>query len=297
MRGFNANIYFFLSDAARSMRENPAATALTSLTLGVSMAIFAIFILIFVNLNRAVANWGDRVHMVVYIKDSALAEGAERLKADAMRVPGVKDAVFVSKDAAMSELKKRLKGREGALEGMDSNPLPASFEIRVMDSYLQTTAFASVVERLKKTPWAEDVQYSGEWVKRFSAFLRFIEASAVILGAFLAVATIFVITNTIRLTIYARRDEIEVMRLIGASSSFIMAPFFIEGLAHGVVAGAVSLGMVAAGRFLVATNVPPALGFVVDASLPLPYLALILIAAGTAAGALASAVSLARFLR
>ncbi|MBI5454759.1 MAG: ABC transporter permease [Deltaproteobacteria bacterium] len=289
-----ANLFYIFSDAIRSIRENLATTVLTAVTLGFSLSIFAVFVFVFFNLRSVINSWGDRTQIVAYVKDSS---DAAAMRDAIMRVPGVSSAEFVSKEKALSELKAELKGHEAILEGVDENPLPATFEIRVAGSYRDPAELTAVAERLKAIPWVEDVQYSREWVEKLSAFFRFVELAAAFIGVFLAGATIFIISNTIRLTVYARREEIEIMTLVGASDSFIRVPFFIEGVLQGLIGGIFALLILAGGRLLLLSKIPPYFSFVVSSPVPVPLLALILITTGVVMGVAGCLISMGRFLK
>lgn len=293
--GGSSNLLYIVTDALRSLRENSVTTALTAVTLGVSLSIFSIFIFVFVNLNAAISSWGDRTQIVAYIKDGS--EAPEKIREAVLSIPGVTAVEFVSKEMALKELKDELKGHEMVLEGVDSNPLPASVEIKVGGLYKNPGAVSTVVARLKQMGWAEDVQFNREWIEKISGLLGFIELAAVFMGFFLAAATIFIISNTIRLAVYARKDEIEIMRLVGASDRFIKVPFFIEGAVQGFAGGVIALLITGASRYLVAANVPPYFNFIVQTPLPVPAIAVALIAAGVLMGVAGSLISMARFLK
>ena len=299
IRGAAANVRYFFSEAFRSIRENLATTVFTAVTLGLTLAIFTLFLFVFINLNKSAAAMGDKVHILVYIRDAALSSpSAEKtFRGDALGVRGVKDAAFVSKEKALGILRQAMKGHEAALEGIDAGVLPASIEIRVADAYLDPAMFVTVVDGLKRLSWAEDVQWGREWLRKFSALLRFIGLGALFIGVFLAASTIFIITNTIRLAVYARQNDIEVLRLIGASKAFIILPFFIEGVLFGAVGGALSFGILELARRVLAANVPSFLGFILDMPLPLSAVAAILILTGVFMGALGSFISTERFLK
>ena len=294
--GVSRDLPYFLTDAFGSIRENLATTVLTSITLGFSLAIFSLFLVVFMNLNMVVSSWGERTHIVVYVNDSAGA-GPEELRRQVLGVGGVKDVRYVSKEEAFEELKREMKGHEGVLEGINKGVLPASVEIQVLEEYMDPEKLQGMVESLGKLPWAEDIQYSQEWMKKFSGVLRFIEAAALFLGIFLAAATVFIITNTIRLTVYARRDEIEIMRLVGASDLFIKMPFYMEGVIQGVVGGFIALGILAVGRAMLASRIPAYLAFVVEVPVPAHILLLMLVLAGIGMGISGSLISMGRFLK
>lgn len=292
-----ANIRYILADSLRSVRANMVSAVFTALTLGFSLAILALFAIVFVNLNTLVAGLGDKTVIVAYVKDSALAAGPERLKAEALSLPGVSAVEFISKEAALSELKSGFSGHEGIFEGVDANPLPASMEIRLKDSFKDPAKVTGAVEKLKAMGWVEEVQYSAEWVERFSAFLRFVELGASVIGVFLGAAVLFIISNTIRLTVYARKDEIEIMRLVGASDIFIKAPFFIEGAIQGFAGGLIALLILGGASLMLSSGMPAYLAFVVVSPLSAVALFLILVSAGVFMGVVGSLISMGRFLK
>ncbi|MBI5809611.1 MAG: hypothetical protein HZB21_00225 [Deltaproteobacteria bacterium] len=297
MRGAAASLIYFIVDAFRSIRENLATTLLTTLTLGFSLTILTVFFIVSLNINTAVYNLGNRVHMVVYIRDTAAGTGVPALKEEAGKVPGVKSVDYVSKERALQEMKEELKGHEGILEGIDASSLPDSFEIMLTEASRTEEQVEAVAGVFKRIDWVEDVQYSRQWARRFSSVISFIELGVMTVGIFLAAAALFIITNTVRLTIYARKDEIEVLRLIGASRIFIKAPFFIEGAAAGAAGGLVAPGIFFAGRLLLMSNMPTKLSFIVDVPVPVTVLAAVTAAAGVFLGAAGSLISMTRFLK
>ncbi|HXI09446.1 MAG TPA: permease-like cell division protein FtsX [Thermodesulfobacteriota bacterium] len=293
--GGSSNLLYIFTDAVRSLKENSVTTALTAVTLGVSLAIFSIFIFVFVNLNAAISSWGDRTQIVAYIKDGT--ETPEAIKETVRAIPGVSSVEFVSKERALAELKEELKGHQAVLEGVDSSPLPASVEIKVGGLYRNPAAVSTVVGRLKQMSWVEDVQFNREWIEKISALLGFVELAALFMGVFLAGATVFIISNTIRLAVYARKDEIEIMRLVGASDRFIKVPFFIEGVVQGFMGGVIALLITGAARYIVVANIPPYFNFIVQTPFPLPVIVVMLISAGVLMGVAGSLISMARFLK
>lgn len=288
-----------LGSALTSVRENLATTLFTSLTVGFSLAILAQFFFVFINLDAAVSTWGDRTHIVVYIKDAAqIAPGAiERLKGASLAVPGVKATTYISKEDALAELKKEMKGHEKLLEGVDAGALPASLELKLDSEFMDGAKAAAVVERFKRMDWADDVQYSQEWVERFAAFLRFFEITAFGAGLFLVGVTVFIVSNTIRLAVYERSDEIEIMSLVGATDAYIKLPFFIEGVLQGLLGGFLAVIIIYAGRWLLLSQMPAYLQFVVKVPVSWTMVAVSVFVFGIILGVSGSILSTSRFLK
>lgn len=292
----SSNAIYILKDAVSAIRENLGTTILTSFTLGFSIAIFTLFLFVFININAAVNTWGDRTHIVAYVKDDT-SYMPEEIRETLRKIPGVKGAEFISKEAALKELKDELKGYESILEGVDSNPLPASFEIKIDETHREAAALMSIVDEIKKAGWSSDVQYSQEWVEKFSSFLKFIELAAMGMGVFLAAATLFIISNTIRLTVYARKEEIEIMKLVGASDAFIKVPFFIEGVLQGLFGGLLAFGALALGRYLLISKIPPYFSFILDSPYPAPTVVVIILVSGIVMGVAGSLITMGKFLK
>lgn len=292
----SADLVYILGDALRSLRENVGTTILTSFTLAFSLAIFSLFVFVIMNLNGVVEGWGERTQIIVYVKDGSVGQ-ADSIKQALGRLPGVKSAEYVSKEKALAELKDELKGHEGILAGVDANPLPASFEVKVDDEFNQPEKIAELAGRIKALEWAEDVQYSREWVEKLSAFIKFIQLAAIAIGVFLGAATLFIISNTIRLAVYARKDEIEIMKLVGASDMYVKVPFVLEGLIQGLFGGLLAMCILAVGRYAVLSEIPAYLRFAVEMPLGTGLFLAFLAGAGMLMGVAGSLISMNRFLK
>jgi cell division transport system permease protein len=292
-----ANLRFFISDALGAIRENLATTVLTAITLAFSLAICTFFFIVFVNMGSLFSAWGDNAYIVAYIKDPPPKAGTKELSTQILRIKGVSKVRYISKSQAMAELRKGLRGHAGILEGMDKAILPASFEVSMGADARDPAKMLAVVKRIKALPWVDEVQYSQEWARKFYGVFRFFELTAIVIGAVLAAAAVVVITNTIRLTVYARREEIEVLRLVGASDNFISMPFLIEGIIEGAAGGVLASILVFAVIFVLRYNIPEYLAFILDLPVPVYVVFLITAVIGTLTGAVGSIISTGRFLR
>jgi cell division transport system permease protein len=293
----SANLFYVTTDALRSLKENFTTTVFTSVTLGFALALFSLFLIVFINLNGIITQWGERAHVVAYLAPGVDSKDAKGIEARLKGMEGVLDTTYVSSKDALDDLRSELRGHESILEGVNPGLLPASFEISIAEDHLAPDALSRLVAAVEGLAGVEEVSYSREWVEKFSAFLSFIELAALVIGIFLATAILFIISNTIRLTVYARRDEIEIMRLVGASERFIKFPFFIEGVVQGLIGGVLAMGILAAARALFASRIPPYFDFVLQFPVPVPALLAALVIAGIFMGVVGSFVSMARFLK
>lgn len=297
--GAQGRLRYFLGRAMTNMRQNVFVNIVTIGTITLALLIVSLFLLLFVNLESAADNWSERVQVTVYFDKELTAQQQTDIKKRIQALPATSSVQWVGRDEALKRFKGRLKGQETLLEGIRPEVLPTSFEISLKKTSRSTEAVDGYVAKLKVIPDIGEIQYGEEWVRRFNTFLTFMRIVGGLVGGFLVLAVIFIVSNTIQLTIYARRDELEIMSLVGATRLFIKMPFLLEGLLQGITGGIVALLLLFsvhilflhnAGNFLTFNPATAGLSF-----LPPDYSAG-LIAAGAVLGFLGSLTALRRFI-
>jgi len=297
--GFGGKAGFFLARAITNIRQNVFVNVVTVGTITLALLIVSLFLLVFVNLESAAENWSERVQVTVYFDKDLSGQEQSAFREKISALAGVSRVSYVSRDEALKRFKSRLRGQETLLEGVRSEVLPTSFEIALKRSYRETASVEEFVTKLKKIPGITEVQYGEEWVRRFNSFLNFIRLLGALLGGFLVIAVVFIVSNTIKLTIYSRRDELEVMSLVGATRFFISAPFLLEGVIQGLAGSVISLVLLFglyegflhnAGSFITFNPAASGLSF-----LPAEYVFGLLLA-GAVLGFIGSLTSLKRFI-
>jgi len=297
--GFGGRAGYFLVRALTNIRQNIFVNVVTIGTITLALLIVSLFLLVFVNLENAAENWSERVQVTVYFDRDLTSEEQTMLRGRIKALPETSRVSYVSREEALKRFKSRLRGQETLLEGVRPEVLPTSFEISLKRANRDTQGVENFVVSLKRIPGVTEVQYGEEWVKRFNSFLNFMRLLGALLGGFLVLAVVFIVSNTIKLTIYARRDELEVMSLVGATSFFIKAPFLLEGLIQGLVGAIIAITLLFglyegflhnAGSFLTFNPVSSGLGF-----LPYEYVGGIILA-GAILGFIGSLTSLKRFV-
>lgn len=297
--GFSGRLGYFFLRAMANVRQNVFVNVVTIGTISLALLIVSLFLLVFVNLESAAENWSERVQVTVYFDHELTAQEQTTLRSKITAIPGTAKLGYVSREEALKRFKSRLRGQETLLEGVRPEVLPPSLEIALKRSNRDTQDVEAYVSTLKRIPGINEVQYGEEWVRRFNTFLNFMRMLGALLGSFLIVAVLFIVSNTIKLTIYARRDELEVMSLVGATRFFIKAPFLIEGIMQGGAGALIAIGLLLglyggflhnAGSFLTFNPTTSGLAF-----LPLEYIGGILIA-GIVLGFIGSFSSLKRFI-
>jgi cell division transport system permease protein len=292
-------IHYFVERAFINIRQNLLVTLLTIGTITLAFLILSLALLIYVNLERVTESWSDRVQVTAYFSEDLSPGDLATLKAKIKAVEGTSDVQYISKDEALKRFYGRLKGQEALLEGVSPEILPSSLEIHLKKNSRDSASVSRYVERLKKIPMITEVQYGEEWVKRFSHFMNLIRFAGVLVAGFIVLAVVFIVANTIKLTIYARKDELDLMGLVGATRLFIKVPYLIEGVVQGVI-GAILANLVLLGVYLAfLNNADFFFSFnTMEAGLlflPVTYL-VALVFGGAALGFLGSLASLKRFI-
>lgn len=297
--GLSGRLGYFVARAIGNIRQNVLLSILTVGTITLALLIISLFLLVFVNLQGVAEDWSNKVQVTAYFDRELTPQEQATFKARIGALTGTDRVAYVTKDEAAKRFRSRLKGQESLLEGVSADVLPASLEITLKRGARTSEAVAAYVAGLKKIPGIGEVQYGEEWVRRFTTFMNFMRLVGALLGGFLLLAVLFIISNTIKLTIYARKDELEVLGLVGATRFFIKAPFLIEGILHGAAGAALSIAILAACYFGFLHNAGNFLSFnPVDAGLsflPGGYLAGLFVG-GIGLGFLGSLTSLKRFI-
>lgn len=209
-------------------------------TIVISMLLLGSFMLLSVNLNSWIRAWGESMSMSIYLEDNLSEESKGRIKEALLELEGAEIIGFISKETAMINLQEGLGAQAGLLAGLKENPLPASFEIEFNNVRQYDIAPLKIKNALEEMEGVDEVQYSDQLVEKFEGVIYVFRISGFIIGGLLCVAVLFITTNTVKLTIYSRRDEIKIYKLVGATDWFVRIPFLIEGSIQGLVSGATS---------------------------------------------------------
>ncbi|MEK6598727.1 MAG: permease-like cell division protein FtsX [Deltaproteobacteria bacterium] len=285
-------LVYFVSEAFQNIKANIVTSIVTIATIAISLAICGLFLGIFINLSNMLISMGSQIQVIAYMRDDISVDAISNIKRDAAVMPEVESLEYISKEMAFSVFKEELKGQKGILEGLGATPFPASLEIKVKELFRTPQGIRGLISKLKITGGIEDVQYGQEWLNRFFAFIRFVEVFALIIGGFLILATIFIVSNTIKLAVYARREEIEILGLMGATGIFIKAPFLIEGIVEGFLGANLAIGLLYTVREVLILKTSMIFTSLVDLPVSTTYFMCGLIAGGIFLGILGSSISL-----
>ena len=287
---------YFVKETYKSIRRNGFMSFASISTVAVSLLVLGMFLMIFLNTNNLAQYLESQVQVSVYMQDSATAKELASVKDKLTKMPGVVKVTQVSKQQALERFKKRLGDQQQLLSSLGKeNPFPNSFEIQV-DSPERIKVLTPQIGQLPKVETAKFGQEVVEHLFQLTKILRF---GGIILVVFLAMATLFIISNTIRLTVFARRKEVIIMKYVGATDWFIRWPFLLEGMTLGfcgAVVASLFINSIYSGRL---ERIHATLAFL--PLLPtyplLLYVDVFLLVAGTGIGALGSYISLRKFLQ
>ena len=284
----------FVSEAVRSIGANVSTTVAATMTVLIGMFLLGLFIALFSWVN----SWTDHVRKDVIVKvffaEEATDSQINAVRAKIVTFPETKEAVFVSKDEALRRMREKYPD---LTENLSSNPLPAAFEVTPKDADQVKT----IADKLQPLPAGVDkIDYAEKKTERILAVTNVIKYIFLLGSLILLVASTILIANTIRLSIFSRRREVEVMRLVGASNWFIRGPFMLEGVICGLLGAVVAvILLVLAKEFALPVIEGHSSTFREDDvhALGFPFVALILVGVSLLVGAAGSGITLRRFLQ
>jgi cell division transport system permease protein len=288
---------YFLREALRNLYRHRRVNGVAIFVIATGMFLVSGIALAYVNFRSFAAYWGSQVHMVIYLRDQLTPERLEALRIALSQAPETASLEYTSKEQAMQQLRARLGEGARILEGLQTNPLPASFTLTIRDEFRRPELLRESVERYQQLPEIEEIDYGERWLERFHTLVRTLEIGVIGIGGIMGLAVMFIIATTVRLALYTRAEEIEIMQLVGATLWFIKFPFVLEGLLQGMLGASLAVGLCYALFIALMTWVKPMGELFLDVSLfqflPLPMIASILLG-GAVLGGLGSLFSLRR---
>jgi cell division transport system permease protein len=241
---------FFLSEAFGSMRRNWVMAMAAVITVFISTAILGAVLVTRDNLNQGATNLKNRVMIEVFVKDDATPEQTQSLERKIQGMNDVKSYKYISKEEALRRFRERFGER--IIKNLPINPLPASYEIQVKNA----DRVDSVAQRFFNDPTVDNdpgthngVKYARETVRKMLGTISLIEKGMWVTTGIFAAAAVLLISTTVRLSIFARRREVEIMRLVGATNWFIRWPFVLEGFITGLVGAMLAAAFVWVGNW------------------------------------------------
>jgi cell division transport system permease protein len=260
--------FFYVSEAFRGLRANSLVNLLAVGTISMAMLIVGFFLVVFLNVQSAVQAMGNRFEMSVYLKDGLTGHEKDFLQDKLKAEAGVRKVILLSKKEALALFKKELKGQKELLEGLGENPLPDSYELTIDRAYADAGQLERMAKKISGYPGVEDVSYGKEGAEIVSGLYKLLMYGGMVLAVLLGVSVVFIISNSVRLALYSRGQEIELMQWIGATKGFIQGPFLIEGMILAMLGSALAVAILAALYYLL----PPEAEYVLSRFMRLDFL-------------------------
>ena len=236
-----ARLLTLLRIAQRGLASSPVASGVAVVTIAISLVLVGSFALLASNMRSLLDDFGDALRVAAYLEVGVPATDYERLAGLARSVEGVESVQVVSPELAMERFRAGVGRGAALLEGLSENPLPASLEITLLPKQRSAEGLAVVVESLEGLPGISDLGSSQQWVEGYLRALALVRGVGLGLAAILGLAALLIVSNTIRLAMLSRQDELELLALVGASRTFVGAPLLLEGALCGAVGGALAL--------------------------------------------------------
>ena len=229
------NAFYFFRQAFWGLQEHRVLALLTVLSISLTFLFSGFFYLVYINLEKVGGKVRGKVSMMVYIHDDLSSKEVNLLMEKLQKEVGVGRVTYFSKEQALQEYLIDLNGDPKLIEGLGENPFPASFRLMIQKTFQTTAHMNKMKDRIELWSGIEEIQYQNEWISLLNRVINFLKFGGIWLGGLLILGILAIVSTTIRLTVYERREEIQILKFMGATNRFILAPFFVEGLLMGVV--------------------------------------------------------------
>lgn len=238
------HITYFITDAVDEWRHSPSVNLLATLTLAAALFLAGLVLLIFSNLESHLDRWREDLRVQVFLLDEITQEARRRVGETLAASPEVSKVDYVDKAEALRRFGESFgEALAGLPSELGANPLPASFEVYLAPTRSATDAATAVAASLEGFEGVEEIRFDRQWLERLSALLHLARVGGAGMAVLVFAAVVLVMSSVLRLAVYARRDEIEIVQLVGATPSFVRGPFLVAGLAQGLVASLAALGL------------------------------------------------------
>jgi cell division transport system permease protein len=228
------NLKYYLREGLAGFQRAKLMSLLSISSITAALFLLGTFLLVTLNFHLALKGLREKFEIQAFIREDA-TEAQTVVAGSVIRsLPGVHDAIFISKDEALKRFREELGERGGLLSAIETNPLPRSWRVSLHPEHRNPEAMAAIAEKIQKIPGIEEVEYGKAWLGRLYRVGYLLVVIDISLLVIVSLAAVMVVFNTIQLTLYARRQEVEIMRLVGATDGFIRRPFLLEGMAQGL---------------------------------------------------------------
>ncbi|HEX7831584.1 MAG TPA: permease-like cell division protein FtsX [Thermoanaerobaculia bacterium] len=234
---------YFLTEAVRRIWVSKRTSFVAIAMIAISLLIVGCFLLVAENLGRAAAQWQGKSRVIVFMEPEATPQQLQAVDQWLASKPALAQRRFVTREQALARFKTYFANLNEVVDQLEDNPFPASYEVDIEPRLAQSRAFLQELGALRGLSGVDQVQYDWEWIARLQRLVYVVNVVGLVAGGILAIAAAFTIANVIRLTMMMYREEIEIMRLVGATERIIRGPFLLEGFLQGTIGGVLSIGL------------------------------------------------------
>ncbi len=287
-------VAYFLREALTSLWRSRLVNAVSIGTIAVSLFVVGAFLTVAGRLGDVVSRWTEKIQLIVYlderIESRVLASLEDRLRAD----PAVDSLDLVTREQALDRFRALFRDLSTLPDDLGENPFPASLEVNLRPGHQSSAEVQRLARDFAGVPGVREIQYDLLWVERLATGVRLVRGLGTFLGGILVLAGVFTISNVIRLTIYAREDELDIMRLVGATQAYVKGPFVTEGMLEGGLGGLAAVALLWVALRWLSRDLASS-DLIGGAAFELPgAVAAILVLGGMSVGIVGSLVSLSR---
>ncbi|MFH2092579.1 MAG: permease-like cell division protein FtsX [Pseudomonadota bacterium] len=230
----------FVKKALADIRSNRFLNFITIITISLSILVVSVFLLFFENASRVIESWNQGGRAMIYLSDTFTIDRLPQIEAKLNDLGQIDQIKFISKDQALEKLKNEMSSRSAFLKTLNENPLPHALEIK-FKSYSSFEQIQILAQNIKAIEMVEDVEYGQGWLGKFLNIFNLFKIIGYAMCSLFFFIALFITSNTVRLAFYSRRLEVEIMRLVGATETFIKAPFYVEAILQGFLGGILGL--------------------------------------------------------
>jgi len=285
---------YFFQEAFTSFWRSRLVNAVSVGTIAVSLFVLGAFLTVAGNLGDVVSRWTEKIQIIVYLEEGIEDRVQQSLENRLREDPAVESVDLVDREQALERFRALFRDLSSLPDDLGENPFPASLEVNLRATHQSPSEVERLAAGFAEVPGVQEIQYDLLWIERLATGVRLLRGVGAFLGGILVLAGVFTISNVIRLTVYAREDELDIMRLVGATRAYVKGPFVVEGMLQGGLGGLVAAGMLWATLRWLARDISSSelLG---QAAFALPSgIATALVAGGMLVGVVGSLVSLRR---
>jgi len=232
------SLFFHITEGIKGLTKARLATLLSISSIMLTIILMALFIIFSLNLNTWINSFREKIEMEVFLKITVSEGQIDELTEKLEQIPGILNTQFINKEEAAKRFKEEFG--QDIFDVLDFNPLPLSFIITLEDRARNLNSIQKISGMIENITEVDEIVYQKFLLETIDKYISFIAFGVLFVGLIITVIAVVLIYNTIRLTIYARRDAIYIMRLVGATQAFIRTPFIIEGVLQGLIASSLA---------------------------------------------------------